>query len=330
MTVETDAHPRDAENGAQPMTELRGVPAIWKATSEELALLKRTFATDKITDDEFAMFLAVCKRNNLDPFKRQAYVVKYGGKAVVQTGIDGYRALAARTGELDGQDPPIWYDLVTSSSKAVATEGSPQPPAGPVTFTPYEVWPFKDHPPFAARAAVYRKGVSRPFVYLARFDAFVRRGQDGTPMNLWRTMPDVMIFKCALAQSLRAAFPDELAGIYTVEEMEQAANEARAPESGIPVDDIRRITEGLKKAQQIDVARAIEWLRSKGFTGETRPKTSPRGKVLTDNVRVLDDFANNGKHEDTESVLLILSGTDPVSEGEYKAFDPEEVGGAAT
>ena len=61
-----------------------------------------------------------------------------------------------------------------------------------------------------------RKGFNEPLWAVAKFDSY----NATTP--IWRKMPDTMIAKCAEALALRKAFPNDLSGIYTTEEMEQA------------------------------------------------------------------------------------------------------------
>ena len=84
-----------------------------------------------------------------------------------------------------------------------------------------DVWLKKD-PPAAARAAVLRSDFAKPLEVTVRYEAFVVRKKDGTPAGLWATMPDHMLAKCAESAALRKAFPQELSGLYTAEEMDQA------------------------------------------------------------------------------------------------------------
>ncbi len=65
-------------------------------TPKQIALIRRTVA-NKANDDEFAIFLARCERTGLDPLAGQIHSVSRAGRQTIQTGIDGYRALAERT-----------------------------------------------------------------------------------------------------------------------------------------------------------------------------------------------------------------------------------------
>lgn len=158
-------------------------------TSEQIQLIKDTIAVGA-TDDELKLFLYTANKHKLDPLIRQIHFVKRGGKMTIQTGIDGYRAIANRTGDLAGIDDAI-YD--SEAGKA----------------------------PKKATVTVYRliKGNRIPFTATARWSEYAPPGDQGF---MWLKMPYLMLAKCAEALALRKAFPDDLAGIYTDEEMAQA------------------------------------------------------------------------------------------------------------
>lgn len=175
--------------------------AVRAYTQEQIDLIKRTVAKGA-TDDELSMFMAVAKRAQLDPFLKQIHFVKRKQKdasgswvevGTIQIAIDGYRAIAERTGTLAGID-----DAAFDSEDG-------------------------DHPG-KATVSVYRivGGMRVPFTASARWSEYAATSKDGSPQPMWRKMPYLMLAKCAEALALRKAFPNDLSGLYTHEEMQQA------------------------------------------------------------------------------------------------------------
>ena len=173
---------------------------------EQVALLRKTIANDA-PPLEFDLFVATCNRLRLDPFARQIYLVPrfQDGKKVWQSqvSIDGFRLIAERTGQYRGQTPVEWCG---KDGRWVS------------------VW-LSEELPAAARVGVIRAGFAEPLVRVARFKSYAQTKQGGDLNKMWRTMPDVMIAKCAEALALRAAFPNELAGVYTPEEIPEVEGE---------------------------------------------------------------------------------------------------------
>lgn len=157
----------------------------------QLDLLRRMLVPDNVTDDEFALFVAVANHSGLDPLRRQIYCQKRAGKLVVLTGIDGYRAIAARTGVYAGSDDAIF-------------EGNP-------------VRTKQLHPlaPGRATVTVYKivGGIRCPFTATARWDEYVPPANNNQD-QMWRKMPFNQLSKCAEALALRKAFPEETAGVF--------------------------------------------------------------------------------------------------------------------
>lgn len=161
---------------------------------EQIDLIKRTICVDA-TDDELSLFLARAAKTGLDPFLRQIYSIKRGGKHTIQVGIDGLRLVAIRSGEADGQEGPHW--------------------CGPDGIW-RDTWLDKA-PPAACKVVAFRRRQSRGYTGVAHLGEYFQSSN-----GLWKSMPANMLAKCAEALALRKAFPQELSGLYADAEMDQA------------------------------------------------------------------------------------------------------------
>lgn len=166
-------------------------------SAQEIELVKRNIAKDA-SDNELKLFLQICNRTGLDPFARQIFFVKRGGVGQTTLSIDGFRLVAERTGRYEGQLGPFWC----------GSDGEWK-----------DVW-IANEPPVAAKVGVFRSNFREPLYAVANFSAY----NAGSP--IWRKMPALMLAKCAESLALRRAFPMELSGLYTTDEMEQAQADA--------------------------------------------------------------------------------------------------------
>lgn len=176
-----------------------------KWTAEEIELIKRLNTRPLVkdgkprapTDDEMAVFLHLAEQTGLDPLTNQIYLLPKHGKMVPLCGIDGYRQTALRTHEYAGKDDAVF----TGGDEATGK------------------------PPIKATITVYRLvgGLRCPFTASARWHEY----NGGT--DVWRKMPFLMLAKCAEALAIRSAFPQELSGVYTEDEMAQDSRENQEP-----------------------------------------------------------------------------------------------------
>lgn len=187
------------------LLSIRGDQDFWDA--KQLEALKDHMGLDKdVTNVELGAFMHLCQRRDLDPFTGQIYLVgrydRRKGRKVYrsQTSIDGYRIIAQRSGEYAGQTPPEWCG-----------------PDGQWM----DVW-LPEVPPSAARIGVYRKGFEAPVYAVAKWTSYAQTNKQKELTGLWVSMPEHMLAKCAEALALRKAFPQDLSGLYTTEEMGQA------------------------------------------------------------------------------------------------------------
>ena len=165
-----------------------------------------------MSDLELDYYYEVCKRTGLDPFIKQIHAImrkqknyktnKEEYKMTIQTSVDGLRRIADRTGKYDGSESfwcgrdGVWHDVWT-----------------------------KDEPVYAAKTVLYKRGCEHPFIAVANFKSYAVKRYDGKLNSMWSKMPEGMIAKCSESLALRKAFPADMSGLYTKEEMGQADND---------------------------------------------------------------------------------------------------------
>lgn len=168
---------------------------------EQRQMIRDTFANGA-SDGEFAVLMEIARARRLNPLLRQVHFVeRWDGEKhrkvwSAQVSIDGLRAIAERTGLYAGQDEPEYSD---------APDGSLQ----------------------LCKVRVWRKDWPRPAVGVAYWAEYVQTTRDKQtgktrPAAMWARMPHVMLAKVAESIALRKAFPEDMGGLYSTDEMAQS------------------------------------------------------------------------------------------------------------
>jgi phage recombination protein Bet len=202
------------KTGAANMNKVAVMPTTHETANidshfnaKQIDILKNSICRG-VTNDEFEVFLMACVKTKLDPFMRQIYAVKrkaklangsWGETMTIQTGIDGYRLIAERTERYaPGVEPTYTYDEK----------------GGLLSATSYIKKQTADGTWHLVSASAYIDEYCQTFTD--------RATGEKKASGMWGNMPRTMLAKCAEAQALRKAFPAEMSGVYTKEEMQQA------------------------------------------------------------------------------------------------------------
>jgi phage recombination protein Bet len=211
-------------------------------TDMQVSILKQLGVKDA-TRGDLAVFHHVCQRTGLDPFAKQIYMLgrwtKDGTKQTIQTGIDGYRLVARRAADKAGESLEYEDTLWCGQDGAWV-----------------DVW-LHDQPPAAAKVTVLRNGNRFPAV--AKWSEYVQTTKNGEATAMWARMSANQLAKCAEAAALRKAFPQDLSGVYTDDEMGQAQR-PQAPEHRPAADRIRAIVEPQPDVRSQDQSDCIHTL----------------------------------------------------------------------
>lgn len=180
-------------------------------------------------DESILLAVDYCKARKLDILKKPCHIVpmsvtdaKTGNKNwrdVIMPGIYEQRITAFRTGQMAGQDEPVFGDTVT--------------------FRGIEA-------PEWCRVTVYRfiNNERCAFSHTEYFSEACATTKEGKPNSMWSKRPRGQLAKCAEAGALRKAFPDELGGVITADEVnEEPINQhsAATPDNGTTVIDTQSV-----------------------------------------------------------------------------------------
>lgn len=191
-------------------------PISYKVSGKDVELsvaLTQAYFCKNASPAEAYVFNQWCAHVGLDPWKKQAYLVKYGSDPAQHlTAINALLSRAYNHPKFQGLEAGV---IVKTADKTTIDR------VGEIYF------PEDGEEIVGGWCKIHIKDYVCPME--ARVD-FRQRCQykDGKPMAKWKTSPGLMIRKCAVAAAIREAFPEDTQGMYVAEElgMEEVENSA--------------------------------------------------------------------------------------------------------
>ena len=187
-------------------------------TTTELAQAKGGYLTDlqkldgatlrsfvdpqhQASPQELQTLLAIVKNRNLNPFTKEVYFIKYGNNpAQIVVSKDAFMKRAEQNPNYDGFESGVIYEDEAGELKN--KKGIILPKGAKL---------------IGGWCEVYRKDRTRPIYREVELSAY------NTGKNWWQKAPGQMIEKVAIVAAIRDTFSEDVGGLYTSDEMEQAA-----------------------------------------------------------------------------------------------------------
>ena len=157
-----------------------------------------------VTDQEVAMFISICKYNQLNPFLNEAYLIKFGNNpAQMIVSKEALMKRAEANPSYDGLEAGL---ILLRNNEVIEVEGNFHLPTDEI---------------LGAWAKVYRKDRSKPFVAKVNLNEYDKK------QSSWNEKKATMIGKVAKVQALREAFPVQLGAMYMQEEQDVVEHQGR-------------------------------------------------------------------------------------------------------
>jgi len=177
--------------------------------------------SNNINDQEAMMFLMLCKHQGLNPFVRDAYLVKYGSNATMVVGRDAFTKKAQKNPKYKGMN---------SGVVVLNLDGKIEDRKGEIVLDGETL--------LGGWAEVFIDGWVEPFYITVNFNEYVQL-KDGKPNAMWGSKPATMIRKVAVVHALREAFPADLSGCYSPDEM--GVDEVDLPKAPVAPPDAQDV-----------------------------------------------------------------------------------------
>lgn len=246
-----------------------------------------TSGNGAVTEQETLMFIELCKAQKLNPFIREAYLIKFGNSpANIVVGKDVFVKRAYRNPNFEGMKAGIV--VVGKDGLIEEREGSLK---------------LKGEELVGGWCEVYTNDKKFPIKSVVSLEEYSKS------QSTWKTMPCVMIRKCAMVTALREAFPEDLQGLYDASEV---GIDAKLPE--------KEIIPGTASPKQKNMILALA--AQKGlFSFDTKKDTSKLEEFCDSNGYNLKELT----FEEAEEVLDVIAKYEPKKHEEAQDVEFIEV-----
>lgn len=252
-----------------------------------------------VSNQEVMMFMKLCQGQKLNPFTREAYLVKYGNQsASIVVGKDAFTRRAEANPNYKGVKSGV---IVVNLNKQIENrEGTFYLKGREELVGGWARVSFKDN-----KDEVFNT---------VSLDEYIGRKKDGSIQSMWATKPATMIRKVALVQALRDAFPNSLSQMYVAEEVQ-------VDESELPVHEVD-VKEEQRQTAHVDTPPQPATQNTKAQVMQlAREKELMAGEGRGANVEALEKFANEHgislrgmTEEQAEQLVKLLMEYTPVQE----------------
>lgn len=239
-----------------------------------------------VADQEVLMFIELCKAQHLNPFLNEAYLIKFGtNTANIVVGKDVFVKRANRNEHFEGMRAGI---IVERDGDLVEIEGSTKLKKDILIGGWCEV--YRDDRKFPTKSSVALEEYSKS-------------------QSTWKTMPMVMIRKCAMVTALREAFPEDLQGLYDSCEIKEVPD--KLPQKEVVIG----------KATSEQKRKILAMAEVKGLYDHENPKDTKQLEYFcSSNGYELKELA----FEEVDEVLKLLIKYEPVQDVEYKEVESDD------
>lgn len=221
------------------MSNNNELAVVYKVDDQEIKLTPKIVqdylvgTTAQITMPEFKLFTELCKVRKLNPFLREAYLIKYSNNqpASIVVGKDAILKRAVLNDKYDGMKSGII--VVNDEGEVTERKG---------TFK------LDNEKLVGGWAEVFRKDWNNSIYCSVSLNEAIQKKGNGEPNSNWSKQPATMIEKVAKVRALREAFVEDLGGMYEAEEMNVELPERHIEE---PIIEESRVIEQKKKIHLI-------------------------------------------------------------------------------